>query len=74
MFFFCFFLFFLFFFFVFLGPRLQHTEVLDPRGGIRVIIADCLHHSSRQHHILTLLSKARHQTGILVDTNQVHYH
>ena len=33
-----------------------------------------LHHSSRQHHILNLLSKARDQTRSLMDTTWIHYH
>ena len=33
-----------------------------------------LHHSSRQCWILNPLSEARDQTGVLMDTSQVHYH
>ena len=33
-----------------------------------------LHHSSWQHRILNALSKARDQTGILMDTSRVCFH
>ena len=33
-----------------------------------------LHHGLWQHQILNLLSDARDQTSILMDTSQVHYH
>ena len=33
-----------------------------------------LHHSSRQRQMLKLLSEARDQTRILMDTSWVHYH
>ena len=73
---------------VFLGPHLWHMKV--PRLGVKLelwlpayttatamqdlsCICD-LHHSSWQHQILSLLSKARDWTGILMDTTQVHYH
>ena len=32
-----------------------------------------LHHSSQQRQILNLLSKARDQTCLLVDTSQIHF-
>jgi len=44
------------------------TATLDPS-----FLCD-LHHSSRQRWILKLLSKARDQTYILMDTSQVLYH
>ena len=71
--------------FGFLGPHLQHMEVLGLRTerGLHLpayttaIVMwnpghDCdLHHSSRQCRILNPLSKARDQTSILMDTNWV---
>ena len=33
-----------------------------------------LHYSTRQHQILNSLSKARDQTGILMDTSQICFH
>ena len=43
--------------FAFLGPHSQHMESSQARGPVRAIAAD-LHHSSQQHRILNLLSKA----------------
>ena len=42
------------------------------RGRIRAVAAG-LHHSSQQHRILNLLSKARNQTHVLTDTSQIRY-
>ena len=76
-------LFFFFFFFVFLGLYLRHMEVR--RLGIQLELQLAaytratatpdpshvchLHHSSRPHQILNLLSKARDRTCILVVTS-----
>ena len=73
--------------FVFLGPHLQHREV--PRLGVKselqllayttaTAMQDpshvCdLHHSSWQHQILNLLSEAKDQTCVLMDTIRVRY-
>ena len=71
--------------FVFLGLLLRHMEV--PRLGVELElelpayttaiatrdpshICD-LHHSSREHQILNQPSRARDQTGILMDTSRV---
>ena len=76
---------FYFYFFVFLGPHMQHMEV--PRLWVeselqlpayttataaRDLSHICdLHHGSRQHWILSPLSKTRDQTCIFMDTRQV---
>ena len=73
------------FFLVFLGPHLRHMDV--PRLWVeselqlpayttataaRDLSHICdLHHGSRQHWILSPLSKTRDQTCILMDTRQV---
>ena len=83
--FFCFVFWFFFVLFCFLGLHLQHIEV--PRLGVeselqlrayptatatRDLSRLCdLHHSSWQCHILHPLSRARHQTYILMDTSQI---
>ena len=74
--------------FFFLGLHLWQMEV--PRLGAKselqllasttaIAMPDLshiydLHHISRQHHILNLLSKARDQTCVLMDTDRVCYH
>ena len=74
-----------FFFFCFLGLRLQHMEV--PRLGVKLelqllaytiatatqdLIRVCnLHHRSRQHQILNLLSEARDQSRILMVPSRI---
>ena len=82
--FFFFFLSFLFFFW-FLGPHLWHMEVrrLGVKSELHLLAyttatsmpdPSCvcnLYHSSQQCRILNLLSKARDQTRILMDTSQV---
>ena len=74
--------------FCFLGPHPQHMKVSRPGGRIRAAAASLghshsnagskphlyLHLSSRQCHILNLLSKARDQTQVLMDTSRVCYH
>ena len=76
------------FVFLFLRSHWRHMEV--PRLGVEselqllgyataIATEDpsriCnLHHSSRQHQILNLLSGARDWTHILMDTSQVGYH
>ena len=75
------------FVFILLGPHLQHLEV--PRPGVEselqllayttvTAMQDLshvcdLHHSSRQHWILNLLSEARDQTQALRDLSRVRY-
>ena len=77
-----------FFFFVFLGLHLQQMEV--PRLGVESELQllayttatatpdpshICnLHQSSQQCQILKLLSEARDQTYVLMDTSQIPYH
>ena len=79
---------FFFFFFVFLGPHSWHMEV--PRLGLESELQQqayttvtamrdpsriCdLYHSSQQRWILNPLSKARHQTCVLMDTSQIRFH
>ena len=75
-------------YFFFLGPHLWHMEV--PRPGVELELQllayttatampdlnhfSDLHHSSRQRQILNLLSKARDQTLIRMDTSRVCFH
>ena len=77
-----------FFFFVFLGPHLQHMEI--PRLGVKLelqLLAYAtatatrdpsrvcdLQHSSWQHQILNPLRKARDQTFVLLEANQIRFH
>ena len=77
----------IFFIFCFLGLHLRHME--DPKLGAELELLllvyttatatwdlshICnLYHSSQQHWILNLLSKARDRTCILMDTCQVHH-
>ena len=79
--------FFSFSFFAFLGLHLQCMEVprLEVESELQLPAYPTatatrdpshvcnLHHSSQQCWILNLLSKARDQTHILVDTSWVHY-
>ena len=74
------------FFFCFLGLHLQHMKV--PRLGVESELSSqayttatamqdpscvCdLHHSSRQHQSLNLLSKARDRTCVLMDASRIH--
>ena len=46
---------------------------VQARGQIGVVVA-ALHHSTQQHGILNLLSKARDETRILMDISWVCYH
>ena len=72
-----------FFFFCFLGTHLWNMDV--PKPGVKLelqlqvtatatrdlsYVCD-LHHSSQQHQILNLLSRARDPTHILMDTSWV---
>ena len=71
-------------FFFFLGLRLRHMKVL--RLGVELELPACttamqnpnhicnIHHSSWQRQILNLLSEARDQTCILMDTSQIPFH
>ena len=84
----CFFSFNCLFFFFFLGPHLWHMKV--PRLGVKSELqlpayAEATatqdpshicdpHRRSRQRRILNPLSEARHQTRVLTDTSQIHYH
>ena len=70
--------------FYFLGLHLWHKEVpkLEVESELQLLAYVTatldlshvcnLHHSSQQHWILDPLSKARDQTRILMDTNQIH--
>ena len=75
-------------FFCFLGLHPRHLEVprLEVESELQLLayattramwdpccICD-LHHSLQQHQILNLLSEARYQTHILMDTNWICFH
>ena len=78
---------FYFILFAFLGPHVRHMEILRPgvkselqlpaytiATATQNLSCICyLQHSSQQHWILNLLSKARNQTHIFMDTSWVHY-
>ena len=58
---------FFFFFLVFLGPNPQHMEVS------RLVAQSKMHHSHSKARSL-ILSEAKDQTCVLMDTSQVHCH
>ena len=61
-----------FFFVIFRATPIAHGG-LQARARIRAAAAN-LHHNSRQHWILNVLSKARDQTRILMDGSQIRFH